>query len=364
MLNGSRLGKPDKAGDHRHDPQNPPNSQHPRDPQDQQGQQDPPDPAPGPLLAIGGAEDKLGRRSILSRFVELAGGRSARIAVVPTASSLGPEIVEVYDALFRRLGAREVVAARPETREEAADPAVVELLDDVTGIFMTGGNQLKLSAIVNGTPFGDAIVAARGRGVVVAGTSAGASIQSSHMVAFGPGGSTPKQRMTQLAAGLGLVRDVVIDQHFAQRNRYGRLLMLVAQSPGLLGIGVDEDTAALITVEDGAEVLRVVGRGVVTVFDGRSVVSNAHQARHTAPLLASGVVLHVLPEGSAFDLTARALVPAVTEVDPGEAEELAVAGRDLARLARDIAAGDVSPSVLRRRRARRTSEPDRQGDRA
>ena len=166
---------------------------------------------------------------------------------------------------------------------------MVGLLDDVTGIFMTGGNQLKLSAIVNGTAFGDAIRAAHQRGVVVGGTSAGASIQSSHMVAFGPGGSTPKQRMTQLAAGLGLVRDVVIDQHFGQRNRYGRLLMLVAQSPGLLGIGIDEDTGGRDHHRGRRRGARAwSGRGVVTVFDGRNVVSNAHEARRTAPLLASG----------------------------------------------------------------------------
>ncbi|MGZ4457338.1 MAG: cyanophycinase [Nocardioides sp.] len=315
--------------------------------------------APGPLIAIGGAEDKLGRRTVLKRFVALAGGPEARIAVIPTASSLGPEVVEVYDALFTSLGARSVVAARPESREEAEDPALVSRLDDVTGIFMTGGNQLKLSGIVNGTAFGEAIKAAHRRGVVVAGTSAGASIQSSHMVAFGSGGSTPKQRMTQLAAGLGLIRDVVIDQHFGQRNRYGRLLMLVAQSPGLLGIGVDEDTGAVITEEDGAEVLRVIGRGVVTIFDGRNVVSNAHEARRAAPLLASGVVMHVLPAGSVFNLTTKALVRQTAVVDPSEAEELAVAGRDLKRLARDIAAGDISPSVLKRRLARQHPEGDR-----
>jgi cyanophycinase len=105
-------------------------------------------------LAIGGAEDKVGRRTVLKTFVSLAGGTNARIAVVPTASSLGPEVVEVYDALFRKLGAADVVAARPETREDAEDPELVRVLDDVTGIFMTGGNQLKLSAIVNGTAFG------------------------------------------------------------------------------------------------------------------------------------------------------------------------------------------------------------------
>jgi cyanophycinase len=303
-------------------------------------------------MAIGGAEDKLGRRAVLQRFVSLAGGKDARIAVVPTASSLGPEVVEVYDALFRKLGAAEVLEARPRSREDADDPRFVRLLDDVSGVFMTGGNQLKLSGVVNGTAFGEALAAAHRRGAVVGGTSAGASILSSHMVAFGPGGSMPKQRMTQLAAGLGLVRDVVIDQHFAQRNRYGRLLMLVAQSPGLLGIGVDEDTGAVVTEEDDGLVLRVVGRGVVTILDGRSVVSNAHQARRTAPLLVSGVVMHVLPAGSVFDLTARRLVEQAPVVDPGEAEELAVAGRDLRQLASDIAAGDVSPSNLRRRRAR------------
>jgi len=311
---------------------------------------------PGPLMAIGGAEDKLGKRTVLTHFVELAGGSAARIAVVPTASALGPDIVELYDALFRKLGAADVVEARPESREEAEDPEMVARLDGVTGIFMTGGNQLKLSAIVNGTSFGEAIKAAHRRGVVVAGTSAGASIQSSHMVAFGTGGVTPKQRMTQLAAGLGLIRDVVIDQHFAQRNRYGRLLMIVAQSPGLLGIGVDEDTAAVITEEDGSEILRVVGRGVVTVLDGRNIVSNAHEARRTAPLLASGVVLHVLPSGQVFDLTAKCLVRQQPVVAPSEAEELEVAGRDLRRLARDIAAGDISPTVLRRRRARQHHE--------
>ena len=162
-------------------------------------------------------------------------GREATIAVIPTASSLGPEVVDIYAALFERLGAARVIGIRPESREQANDPDLVDQLDGVTGIFMTGGNQLKLSAIINGTAFGAAIREAHNDGVTIGGTSAGASIQSSHMVAFGTGGSTPKQRMTQLAAGLGLLPDTVIDQHFAQRNRYGRLLMLVAQSPTCSG---------------------------------------------------------------------------------------------------------------------------------
>jgi cyanophycinase len=201
-----------------------------------------PDPSPTPLgtlFAIGGAEAKLRRRSVLRAFVAAAGGAEARIAVVPTASSLGPEVIEVYRAVFTSLGAGEVLALRPESRAEASDPALAASLADVTAVFMTGGNQLKLSSFVTGTAFGDAIVAAYHRGAVVGGTSAGASILADHMIAFGSGGSTPRQRMSQLSVGLGLLRGVVIDQHFEQRNRYGRLLSLVAQSPSLLGMGVD-----------------------------------------------------------------------------------------------------------------------------
>ena len=311
---------------------------------------------------IGGAEDKLRKRTILKEFVAASGGPDARIALIPTASSLGDEVVEVYDALFRRLGAGEVVPLRPESREEAHDPDLVKAVAESTGVFMTGGNQLKLSAIICGTPLGDEIVAAHERGAVVAGTSAGASIQSSHMVAFGVGGATPKQRMTQVAAGLGLVQDAVIDQHFDQRNRYGRLLMIVAQSPQLLGIGVDEDTCAVVTQDDDGgsprQLLRVIGRGSVTVFDPANLVSNAHEAKRSSPLLASGVVLHVLPAGAVFDLTGRALVPQPQAVDPEDAAELAEAQRDMQQLARDIAAADASPSALRRRLARTRSKID------
>jgi cyanophycinase len=307
-------------------------------------------------MVIGGAEDKLRKRTILKEFVAACGGADARIAVIPTASSLGDAVVDVYDALFRRLGAGEVVAVRPQSREEARDPDLVKAIDEATGVFMTGGNQLKLSSIICGTPVGDAIVAAHVRGTVVAGTSAGASIQSSHMVAFGVGGATPKQRMTQVAAGLGLVESAVIDQHFDQRNRYGRLLMIVAQSPQLLGIGVDEDTCAVITRrDDDHEMLEVIGRGAVTIMDPANIVSNADEAKRSTPLLASGVILHLLPAGSAYDLTSRTLVPQPPTVDPEDAAVLEEAQRDMRQLARDIAAADASPAALRRRLTRTRS---------
>jgi cyanophycinase len=319
----------------------------------------------GPLMIIGGAEDKLRKRTILKDFVSASGGPDARIVLVPTASSLGDEVVEVYDALFRRLGAGDVTSCRPQTREEAHDPTWVERIDAATGVFMTGGNQLKLSAIICGTPLGDAIVRAHQRGAVVAGTSAGASIQSSHMVAFGVGGATPKQRMTQVAAGLGLLTSTVIDQHFDQRNRYGRLLMIVSQSPQLLGIGVDEDTCATVTVEGGHEVLTVSGRGAVTILDPAQLVTNSYEAKRSSPLLASGLILHVLPSGASYDLTTRTLRPHRPEVSREDAAEIAEAQADMRQLARDIAADDASPATLRRRLARRVrtrnTDPDPNG---
>lgn len=315
-------------------------------------------------MIIGGAEDKLRRRTILKEFIAAAGGQDARIALIPTASSLGDEVTEVYQALFKREGAAEVIPIRPESREEAQSPELVAEIERATGVFMTGGNQLKLSSLVCGTAVGDAIVDAHERGVVVAGTSAGASIQSSHMLAFGGPGSTPKQRMTQMAAGLGLVDSAVIDQHFDQRNRYGRLLMIVAQSPQLLGIGVDEDTAAVVEriqaavdPETGAateehELMRVIGKGAVTIFDPARITTNAFEAKRSSPILASGVVLHLLPAGTAFNLTTRSLVPPENEVTAEDAEELAAAEHDLRQMARDIAAADASPTALRRRMMR------------
>jgi len=302
-----------------------------------------PTPPLGTLFAIGGAEAKLRRRTVLEAFVAAAGGSDARIAIVSSASSLGVQVVEVYKGVFTSLGAGEVIALRPESRTQAQDPDLVEPLSKVSAIFLTGGNQLKLSSFITGTPFGEASQEAYQRGTLVGGTSAGASILAEHMIAFGAGGSTPKQRMSQLSAGLGLLRGVVIDQHFEQRNRYGRLLSLVAQSPSLLGLGVDEDTAAVI--HDGSR-LTVVGRGAVTVVDGQHLISNAFAAKRTTPLLMSGAVIHILPAGSHFDLTSRTLIAHETAVPDPEVLEARAAE------AEEVAAEGVSPADKRRGRKR------------
>ncbi len=262
----------------------------------------------GPVMVIGGAEDKLGERVILSRFVELAGADRARIAVISTASSLGDAATELYRQIFSRVGAAKVTGLRPETREEANDPRMIETLKDATGIFMTGGNQLRLSSVIGGTKLGEAILDAHGRGVVVAGTSAGASAVATHMMAFGSSGATPKHRIANVSVGLGLLVNVVVDQHFEQRTRLGRLLAVVAQSPTLIGLGLDEDTAAII---DANDVLEVIGRGSVTIVDGSDVITNAFQTTGHKPMMVSNARLHSLPSGYRFDLRARRVLPLV-----------------------------------------------------
>ena len=264
-------------------------------------------PRAGVVMPIGGAEDKVGRMTVLREVVRLAGGAGSRIVVISTASSLGDEITHAYLQIFASLGVTDVVGIRPESRAQAADPELVAAVDRCSGVFMTGGNQVKLAAIVVGTPLGDAIRAAHRRGALVAGTSAGASILSTHMVSFGSGGATPKFRMSQVSEGLGLLPGAIVDQHFTQRNRFGRLLSLVAGNPAQLGIGVDEDTAALIG-PDGR--LEVKGRGVVTVMDGSAALTAAYTATGTQPLMISDVRLHSLPRGAVFDLPGRRLLTA------------------------------------------------------
>lgn len=251
------------------------------------------------LLIIGGAEDRIGRSVVLRRFVRLAGGRRSAIVLIPTASSFAAEVSEAYADVFTRLNGGETVVVNPASRRDADGPEMVAALDAATGVFLTGGSQTKLSQVIVGTPVGDAIRRAYDRGTVIAGTSAGASIMSRYMISLGEEGLTPRQRASQLSAGLGLVEDVIVDQHFEQRGRYGRLMSLVAASPNLLGMGIDENTAA--EIRDGA-VMTVIGAGAIFLVNARNAITDAPEARRGAPLLVSGAVVHTLPAGSTFDL--------------------------------------------------------------
>ena len=257
------------------------------------------------LFIIGGAEDRVGKASLLRQFLKLAGGRRARLVLIPTASSFQDEVVAAYTEVFTRLGAPGLDVVNPASRAAAHDPALADLVDGATGIFMSGGSQLRLSQLLPGTPLGEALHRAHHRGAVVGGTSAGASIMSDFMISMGEEGVTPRQRASQVSAGLGLVRGVVVDQHFDQRSRYGRLMSVIAPSPHLLGIGIDEDTAIVVT--DHRE-FTVRGTGAVFVVDCTTAVSDAADARAGAPMLVSGATVHALPAGATFDLAERRLI--------------------------------------------------------
>ena len=255
----------------------------------------------GWIIPIGGAEDKENNKTILRRFCELAGGEKAKILVIPTASQLadtGPRYVEIFESM----GAKSLYIAVDE-REDCFKHEIIEKLEKATGIFITGGNQLRLSTILGGTPVAKLIRSLNANGVHVAGTSAGAAIVSEHMIAGGKMGPTPKEDGATMAPGLGLTNKIIVDQHFRQRDRIGRLLAALSYNPFISGIGIDEDTAAFISPEG---IMEVVGAGAITVVDPADLThSSMHDARHQDSITLIGMKLHILGEGCKYDINSR-----------------------------------------------------------
>ncbi len=253
----------------------------------------------GWIIAIGGAENKENDRRILERFVSASGGEQADIVVIPTASRMhetGPR----YEELFTSIGARRVTVMDFDTRRDCQEQGRLHRLEEASGIFFTGGNQLRLTTLLGGTPVARLIRAANARGVTVGGTSAGASILSEHMIASGDEGSSAIAGSVRLAPGLGLTNRLIIDQHFRQRDRLGRLLTALAHNPFAVGIGLDEDTAALIGPD---EIVEVEGSGGVTIVDGTDLsFSSIDQVQDGQPVCMLGLRVHVLTAGATFDL--------------------------------------------------------------
>ena len=253
----------------------------------------------GYIVPIGG---RLGDSDILGHFVELCGGRQARLAIVPTASADAGTGSD-YESEFRALGVASANSITLETRAECEDPAALALLEHADGVFLTGGNQLKLSTTLGGTSVAKLLRRRNAEGQHVAGTSAGAAFLSEHMIAFGEEGPTPRVGMVTLAPGLGLTNRLIIDQHFRQRDRLGRLLMALSLNPFGVGLGLDEDTAAFIGPDD---IIEIRGSGGITVIDPSGVEFSA--ADHTdlgQPVSLIGVRLHVLTHGAAYNLHRR-----------------------------------------------------------
>ena len=260
----------------------------------------------GFIIPIGGGEDREKEMQILRKFVALSGSKNGKIVVVPTASQLdniGPD----YNDIFKSLGIGKVEFLPINNREDCNNPAFTEVLKRATGIFMTGGNQLRLSTILGGTLVAQIIRRRNATGVPVAGTSAGASIMSEHMIAGGEGNTSPSTNGAILAPGMGLTNAVIIDQHFTQRNRLGRLLSASSYNPFLIGLGIDEDTAAFIGPDN---VIEVVGSGTVTVVDADALTySSISQSESSKALSLLGLKIDVMAEGCHYDLTNRKSYP-------------------------------------------------------
>jgi cyanophycinase len=253
----------------------------------------------GWIIPIGGAENKENDRRILERFVRVSGGDAADIVVIPTASRMhetGPR----YEQVFTDIGAARVAVMDFDTRRDCQEAGRLKRLGEATGIFFTGGNQLRLTTLLGGTPVAKMIRARNACGVTVGGTSAGASILSEHMIASGDEGSAMVAGSVRLAPGLGLTNRFIIDQHFRQRDRLGRLLTALAYNPFAVGIGLDEDTAAFIGPD---EILEVEGSGGVTIVDGSDVsYSSIDKVADGQAVCMLGLRLHILSAGATYDL--------------------------------------------------------------
>jgi cyanophycinase len=256
--------------------------------------------APGPLIIIGGHEDKEGDRLILKEVASRL--RDGKLVIATVASHQPEGYFDAYKDAFAALGVHNLIELYVGEREETWSRQNREILSDASGLFFTGGDQLRISSQIGDTPIEEMIREIHRRGGVIAGTSAGASAMSETMLVRGSSAESHRIGNLNMAPGLGLIPDVIIDQHFAERGRIGRLLGAVAQNPRVLGIGIDENTA--IVVENGG--FKVLGAGAVYIVNGEGVThSNVAEARHEEVLSMFGVQLHVLAAGDAFDLEER-----------------------------------------------------------
>jgi cyanophycinase len=256
----------------------------------------------GSLLIIGGHEDKEGDKTIL-RMLAKKVGKAGKIVVATVASGQPQGSFSDYERVFRGLGIRHVHHLNIESREEAMLDARLNILNDADAVFFTGGDQLKITSQLGDTPIYTRVREIYDAGGIIAGTSAGASVMSETMMVSGEGDESHRiGSMLKLAPGFGFLPGVIVDQHFAQRGRIGRLIGAIAQNPRILGIGLDEDCAMM--VHRGR--FKVLGSGAVYVVDGSKVTfTNITEADPDLPLCIYGLKLHVLNQSDTFDLKNR-----------------------------------------------------------
>ncbi|WP_017712274.1 cyanophycinase [Prochlorothrix hollandica] len=259
------------------------------------------------IMIIGGAEDKVHGREILRTFFNRSGGPEAHIAIIPSASREPNLTGGRYVSIFEDMGAKSVQMLDIREREQTNDPYWQRATEECTGVFLTGGDQLRLCALLADTALIDTVrLRAQMGQITLAGTSAGAAIMGHHMIAGGGSGESPNRALVDMATGLSIVPELIVDQHFHNRNRMARLMSAVSMYADLLGIGIDEDTCAMVEQGGG---LQVLGKGTVTVIDPSDMThTNEPIVGSTDPLSLHSLKIHILCHGDRYHLHKRALL--------------------------------------------------------
>ncbi|NJN86373.1 MAG: cyanophycinase [Leptolyngbyaceae cyanobacterium SL_7_1] len=259
------------------------------------------------VMIIGGAEDKVHGRQILQTFFKRSGGEDARIAIIPCASREPAIIGDRYREIFTEMGAKQIEILDIRDRDQGNHSDWLNFAEACTGVFMTGGDQLRLCSMLSETCIMDKIrMRAQLGEITLAGTSAGAAVMGEQMIAGGGSGESPNRALVDMTSGLGIIPEIIVDQHFHNRNRMARLMSAIAAYPDKLGIGIDEDTCAMFEA-DGT--FQAIGKGTVTVIDpGEMTYTNQPQVDTTEPLSVHNLRVHVLSHGDRYNLYKRALV--------------------------------------------------------
>ena len=261
----------------------------------------------GTLIIVGGREDKAGDRRILREIVDRT--RGGKLVLATVASEVAVDVWNEYRGIFRELGLKDLHHLHVENAEQARDPKLLSLVEGAKTVFFTGGDQLKITTKLGGTAVLERIIETFDRGGVIAGTSAGAAVMGETMLVGSDNRESHKVGDWMMAPGIGLIHNMIVDQHFAQRGRVGRLLRAVALNPGVLGIGIDEDTA--VVVHDQS--MQVIGNNAVYVVDGRNMTyTNISEATASSTMSMHDVCLHILADGETFNLHDR--IPGTSEV--------------------------------------------------
>jgi cyanophycinase len=265
------------------------------------------------VMVIGGAEDKVHGREILHTFFCRSGSNNAHIAVIPSASREPAITGGRYLSIFGEMGAKQIELLDIRERGQCEAEETLACLEACTGVFLTGGDQLRLCAVLSDTPAMQIIRQRVQRGhLTLAGTSAGAAVMGHHMIAGGGSGESPNRSLVDLTIGLGIIPEVIVDQHFQNRNRMARLISAIAAHPDRLGIGIDEDTCAMF---EGDALLQVVGKGTVTIIDSSEMsYTNQSQVGATDPLSVHNLRLHLLSHGDRYHLQQRTVLAPIHQL--------------------------------------------------